>query len=172
MALAFAADGNPVQGLWLESPFADAREMAQHYLAILSGLPPWTLGLTTRMAVGRALRSIRLALAAPADAPTPALDSIAAVRRVRAPILVVHGARDRLVPSRFTERLIDALPPGGEVWNPRGAGHCHHDDQAANVVREEYLRRWSEFFGRVLPADGRARTARTILASKANQEPS
>lgn len=156
VALAWAAEGEPVRGLWLESPFADAREMAQHYLAILSGLPPWVLGLTTRMAVRRALESVRRALRAPADAPPPALDSLEAIGRVTAPVFLVYGENDRLVPPRFTTRFVDALPPGSDVWNPGGAGHCHHEDQPANVAAEEYLRRWSEFFGRVLPvrADG------------------
>lgn len=151
VALAWAAEGDPVTGLWLESPFADAREMARHYLAILSGLPPWVLGLTTRMAVHRALASIRSALRAPADAPTPPLDSLAAVARVRAPVFLVYGGRDELVPPRFTRRLAEALPPGSEIWHPEGAGHCHHDDQPANVMPEEYLARWSRFFAKVLP---------------------
>lgn len=155
IALAWAAEGipEPARGLWLESPFADAQEMARHYLAILSGLPPWVLGLTTRLAVGRALGSIRRALSAPDDAPAPPLDSLAAVAHVHAPICLVYGERDRLVPPRFTARLVEALPPGSDVWNPRGAGHCHHDDQPANVVREEYLARWTAFFARVLPAE-------------------
>jgi pimeloyl-ACP methyl ester carboxylesterase len=151
-ALSWAAEGGSVRGMWLESPFADAREMAQHYLAILSGLPPWVLGLTTRLAVGRAVGSIRRAISAPADA-TPPFDSLAKVARIRAPICLVYGERDRLVPPRFTARLVDALPPGSEVWNPRGAGHCHHDDQPANVAEQEYRARWTAFFGRVLPAD-------------------
>ena len=152
-ALSWAADGAPVRGMWLESPFADAREMAQHYLAILSGLPPWVLGLTTRLAVGRAVGSIRSALSAPEKTPAPSFDSVASVARIHAPICLVYGERDRLVPPRFTARLVDALPPGSEVWNPSGAGHCHHDDQPANVAKQEYLARWTAFFGRVLPAD-------------------
>lgn len=151
VALAWAAEGDPVRGLWLESPFADAREMARHYLAILSGLPPWVLGLTTRMAVRRALASIRSALRAPDDAPAPPLDSLSAIARVRAPVFLVYGGHDELVPPRFTRRLAEVLPPGSEIWHPEAAGHCHHDDQPANVMPEEYLERWSRFFAKVLP---------------------
>lgn len=153
VALAWAAEGEPVRGLWLESPFADAREMAQHYLAILSGLPPWVLGLTTRLAVGRALRSVRRALSAPADAPAASLDSLEAITRVNAPVYLVYGQQDRLVPPRFTTRFVDALPPGSDVWNPGGAGHCHHEDEPARVAAEEYVRRWNAFFDRVLPRE-------------------
>jgi pimeloyl-ACP methyl ester carboxylesterase len=150
IALAWAAEAEKrVRGLWLESPFADAREMARHYLAILSGLPPWVLGLTTRLAVSRALGAIRRSLAATGGAPSPPLDSLAAVERVRAPIQLVYGERDQLVPPRFTARLVDALPPGSGVWSPSGAGHCHHDDQPANVAVEEYRARWTAFFDRV-----------------------
>ena len=72
--------------------------------------------------------------------------------RVHAPILLVHGADDRLVPSRFTERLAAALPPHSGVWNVRGAGHCHHGNAPQAVARKAYARKWEEFFTTYLPA--------------------
>ncbi|HEY6052230.1 MAG TPA: alpha/beta hydrolase, partial [Thermoanaerobaculia bacterium] len=80
-----------------------------------------------------------------------------AARAIRAPICFVHGGLDGLVPPVFAAELADALPPGSEIWRPKAAGHCHHDDEAQRVEREEYLERWTEFFREnldELPADG------------------
>ena len=65
-------------------------------------------------------------------------------------MLLVYGRTDRLVPVSFVERLAGALPPGSEVWETP-AGHCHHDNEAAKVLPDEYRKRWQEFFGRHLP---------------------
>ena len=81
-------------------------------------------------------------------------DPVAALERVRCPVLLVYGEEDRLVPPRFVERLIEALPPGGEVFRAPGAGHCHHENEPAAVLREEYRRRWTQFFDRHLPVSG------------------
>ncbi len=80
------------------------------------------------------------------------VDPLAAVARVKAPILLVHGAEDWLVPPRFTERLASALPPHSGVWNVPGAGHCHHGNQPQAVARKAYARKWEEFFTKWLPA--------------------
>ncbi|MEP6768904.1 MAG: alpha/beta hydrolase [Acidobacteriota bacterium] len=148
-ALVWAADEPRVRGIWLESPFADAREMARHYLGILTGLPRWVLGLTTTFAVRRALRSLRDDLGVTPE-EILASDPLRSAARVRVPVEVVFGDEDFLVPPRFTQRLIDALPPGTTIWNPQGAGHCHHDNEAQKVNEREYLERWVAFFERVL----------------------
>jgi len=57
-------------------------------------------------------------------------------------------------PEADVERLIEALPPGSAVFRATGAGHCHHPNEAAVVVREEYPRRWTEFFAKHLPVPG------------------
>ncbi len=150
VALEWAAREPGIRGLWLESPFADPRQMARHYLSIATGLPPWSLGLTTAMAVRRAVGGIRRMLDLPPGVGLDHLDPIAAASAVRVPICLVFGDRDRLVPPRFTHRLAEALPQGSTVWNPRDAGHCHHDDEAEKVEREEYAARWTTFFIREL----------------------
>ncbi len=50
-------------------------------------------------------------------------DSLARIGDVRAPILVVHGERDRVVPLRFGQALFDAAPEPKELWLSREAGH-------------------------------------------------
>ncbi len=151
-ALEFAAGRPEVRALWLESPYADPFEMARHYLSVATGLPPWMLDLTTRWAVRRALARIRQELGLPADAGgMNRVDPVRSLAKVQSRVCLVYGENDRLVPPRFTERLEACLPAGSEVFRAAGAGHCHHDDEAAKVVKEEYERRWIEFFRRNLP---------------------
>lgn len=149
IALAWAAREPAIRAIWLESPFADAREMARHYLAVVTGIPRFLLGLTTDLAVRRVVRTVRRALSLPPGRNLEGIDPIAALASIRVPVYLVHGRRDRLVPPRFAERLEGALPPGSSVWAPP-AGHCHHDDQPASVDPEGYARRWTGFFGAAL----------------------
>ncbi|MGH9368511.1 MAG: alpha/beta hydrolase [Thermoanaerobaculia bacterium] len=154
VALEFAARRPEVRALWLESPYADTREMARHYLSVATGLPEWMLDLTTRLALRRALARIRRELKLPArGGGFDRVDPVRSLTQVHACVCLVHGERDELVPPRFAGRLEACLPEGSLVWRAPGAGHCHHEDEAAKVAKEEYERRWTEFFLTNLPAD-------------------
>ncbi len=151
-ALEYASHSRSVHALWIESPYADAREMARHYLSLWTGLPAGLLSLTSQWAVARAVRRVRRQLALPPEAPgLEAVDPILAIQRIEAPVCLVYGERDELVPPRFVHRFEEALPPGSEVWKAENAGHCHHEDEPARVATEEYDRRWRQFFSRHLP---------------------
>ena len=50
-------------------------------------------------------------------------DLVARIGRVRAPILVLHGERDRVVPIRYGRALFDAAPEPKEGWFAPEAGH-------------------------------------------------
>jgi len=153
VALQFAAGRGGLRGVWLESPFAESREMAQHYLSRATRIPAPLLWLTTECAVRRAVARIRRELgASPEAGGLERIDPLAAAYRLRCPAALVYGGADRLVPARFTERLAAALPPGSVVWRVPGAGHCHHDDEPAKRAREIYERRWEEFFRKNLEA--------------------
>jgi pimeloyl-ACP methyl ester carboxylesterase len=155
-ALEYAARASGVRALWIESPYADAREMARHYLSLWTGLPSGLLGLTSRWAVARAVRLVRRRLELPAEESwLEEVDPLRAIRCVRARICLVYGEKDELVPARFVHRFEEALPPGSEVWKAENAGHCHHDDEPARVATAEYDRRWREFFTRHLPVNGK-----------------
>jgi len=154
LAIEFAADRYGIRALWLESPYADPMAMARHYLSRATGLPPWLLGLTSRFAVGAAVAYVRRELSLEPDTSgLETIDPLQAIRRVRAPVFLVSGERDALVPPRFSARLEAALPPGSRIWRAPNAGHCHHDDEPAKVATKEYDRRWREFFGRHLPVE-------------------
>lgn len=153
VALELAAHRSEIRAVWLESPFADPRAMARHYLAVATGIPPPLLSLTTRWAVARTVARVKRDLGLDdAAGGIEKADPVAALRRVRCPVALVYGAEDRLVPPHLVERLVAALPEGSEIFCAAGAGHCHHHDEAQAVAREEYLRRWASFFGRHLPA--------------------
>jgi uncharacterized protein len=155
VALQLAAHRPAIRAIWLESPFAEPREMARHYLSAATGIPPPFLSLTTRWALARTLARVKrdLGLGGAAGGMEKA-DPIATISRLRCPVALVYGGEDRLIPPHFVERLVDALPDGSEVFRATGAGHCHHANEAQAVAREEYLRRWTAFFGRHLPVQG------------------
>jgi len=150
VALALAARRPEIRAIWLESPFAEPAAMARHYLSIATGVPAVFLGLASRWAVSRAIGGIARRLGAPEGADLREIDPAILAARVNAPILLVYGRADRLVPARFVERLIRALPPGSAVWETP-AGHCHHEDEAEKVLADEYRRRWRKFFAHYLP---------------------
>ncbi len=84
-----------VAGLILEAPFTSVAEVAQHHYSFI---PAFAL--------------VR-----------DRFDSLARIGDVRAPILVLHGERDRVVPVRFGRALFDAAPEPKELWLARDAGH-------------------------------------------------
>jgi pimeloyl-ACP methyl ester carboxylesterase len=155
VALELARDRPGIRAIWLESPFADPREMARHYLSAATGIPAPLLTLATRWAVSQNVARVRRDLGLdPAAGGLEKADPLTAIKSVRCPVALVYGGADRLIPPRFVERLIEALPPESEVFRAEGAGHCHHPDEAAQVAREEYERRWQSFFTRHLPVEG------------------
>jgi pimeloyl-ACP methyl ester carboxylesterase len=153
VALEFAADRAGIRAIWLESPFARPREMARHYLSRITRVPGPLLSLASRWAVQRAIATVARELGVhDTRGGLSLLDPVQAAARVTAPILLVHGEDDGLVPPRFHARLAAALPPRSAVWNVAGAGHCHHADEPAAVSRQAYARRWEEFFRTYLPS--------------------
>ena len=145
-ALQFSAGNPAVRALWLESPFGDAPAMARHYLHLKSGVPSWALGLTTRWALARADARVRRAIGLRREDGLAAMDPVRAAERIRCPVAVVYGKKDRLTLPEFLGRLEEALPRTTTVWEVASAGHCHHEDQPLAAETEEYERRWKEFF--------------------------
>jgi fermentation-respiration switch protein FrsA (DUF1100 family) len=84
-----------VAGLILEAPFTSVAEVAQCHFPYVPA---------ARLVIDR-------------------FDSRSRIGRVRAPILVLHGQRDRVVPVRFGRALFDAAPEPKEGWFVPQAGH-------------------------------------------------
>jgi len=152
LAIEFAAGREDVAALWLESPYADPSEMARHYLSVATSVPPRLLRLTSRVAVQTAVAQVTRDLDLPRTEPgLRAVDPLASMARIEAPVCLVYGEKDQLVPPRFAAKLEASLPADSSVWRASNAGHCHHDNEPARVAAAEYDRRWREFFKRHLP---------------------
>lgn len=54
-------------------------------------------------------------------------DSLSRIGRVTAPILILRGDRDAVVPASFSEALFDAAPEPKESWSAPDAGHVNLD---------------------------------------------
>jgi fermentation-respiration switch protein FrsA (DUF1100 family) len=84
-----------VAGVILEAPFTSVAEVAQHHFPYVPA----------------------------ARLVTDRFDSRSRIAKVRAPILVLHGERDRVVPVCYGRALFDAAPEPKEGWFVREAGH-------------------------------------------------
>ena len=93
-AVALAVD-HDIAALVLEAPFTSVAEVAQCHFPYVPA---------SRMVVDR-------------------FDSLSRIGKVRAPILVLHGERDRVVPVRYGRALFDAAPEPKEGWFAPEAGH-------------------------------------------------
>ena len=89
------ASERPVGALVLEAPFSSIADIAQQRYPIFP--------------VRRLLKD--------------SFDSMARIGAVRAPILVLLGGRDRVVPPQFGRALFDAAPEPKELWLAQDGGH-------------------------------------------------
>jgi fermentation-respiration switch protein FrsA (DUF1100 family) len=94
VAVALAAE-NQVAAVILEAPFTSVAEVAQSHFPFVPA---------ARMVTDR-------------------FDSLSRIGRVKAPILVLHGERDRVVPIRYGRTLLDAAPEPKEGWFAPEGGH-------------------------------------------------
>jgi fermentation-respiration switch protein FrsA (DUF1100 family) len=84
-----------IAGLILEAPFTSVAEIAQYHYSFV----PASVLVRDRF------------------------DSLSAIGKVKAPILVLHGDRDTVVPARFGRALFDAAPQPKDGWFSPEAGH-------------------------------------------------
>jgi fermentation-respiration switch protein FrsA (DUF1100 family) len=89
----------PVAAVILESPFTSVAAVAQyHYRFVPAALLIWDR-----------------------------YDSLSRIGRVKAPILILGGGRDAVVPVSFSRTLFDAAPEPKESWFAADAGHVNLD---------------------------------------------
>jgi alpha-beta hydrolase superfamily lysophospholipase len=69
-------------------------------------------------------------------------DSVRKISELRMPVLIVHGADDRLVPARFSEELYEAAPEPKKLLLVKGATH----NNSMRVGSVEYLQAMRELF--------------------------
>jgi fermentation-respiration switch protein FrsA (DUF1100 family) len=68
-------------------------------------------------------------------------DSLSRIGRVTAPILILRGDRDAVVPARFSEALFDAAPEPKESWSAPDAGHVNLDGFGALEIVVAFIER-------------------------------
>lgn len=103
-----------VAGLILEAPFTSVAEVAQYHYPFV-----------------------------PASALVrDRFDSLSKIGNVNAPILMLHGERDRVIPVRFGRELFDAALEPKEFWFAQDAGHENLAQFGAFEAVQDFLQRW------------------------------
>ncbi len=81
-----------------------------------------------------------------------------ALRRLRAPVLFIHGEKDSYVDAAQAHRLRDAAGARADLWIVPDADH----NEAAEIAPEEYRRRVADFLRETLGAP-RRRAVRQVV---------
>ena len=68
-------------------------------------------------------------------------DSLTAVPKIRAPVLIMHGARDAIIPPRMGKALFDAATGPKEFWLAPAGGHADLTDAGAVEAAAAFVRR-------------------------------
>jgi len=111
LAAETAARGGPVAALVLEAPFTSIADVAQHHYPFVPA---------------RQLVKDRF-------------DAVSRIAGVKAPLLVLHGERDRVVPIAYGRALFEAASEPKRGWFPAGADHATIFDREAFRVIEGFL---------------------------------
>lgn len=125
-AATYSAMRHPVAGLILESPFTNAGDMARDAYRIL---PAFILRLS--------------------------LDNLSRIKEVRCPVLLFHGAEDRLVPPSMGMKVAAAARVPVEVVLIQGSGHNDTYEVGGKQYRDKV---WGFVLGTaaVRPSGGQA----------------
>jgi len=102
----------PCGGLILEAPFTSARDVAGRVLPVLGPLAVWSYNSKRK------------------------------IGQVRAPILILHGDRDEVIPFDLGRALFDAAPEPKSFWALSGAGH----NNLLEVAGAQYRERLRDFY--------------------------
>jgi fermentation-respiration switch protein FrsA (DUF1100 family) len=88
-------------------------------------------------------------------------DSLDKIARVRMPVLIAHGASDRLVPARFSNALYDAAREPKKLLVVEGASH----NNTMIVGSADYLDACAQLFGLATERNGGA----AVLSGRAHR---
>ena len=68
-------------------------------------------------------------------------DSLSRIGQVRAPILMLHGGRDSVIPPSLGEKLFAAAPEPKEQWIAPEAGHNNLGRSGALDIAIDFIER-------------------------------
>jgi len=127
-AAVLGADPLPIDALILEAVYPDIEAATANRLSMRFG------------SLGRVLSPLLLAQLGPRLGIGAAdLAPIAAIPRVRAPILVIAGGEDRHTTPADSARLFDAAPQPKQLWMIPGAAHVDFASYAGRAYAERVL---------------------------------
>jgi hypothetical protein len=67
-------------------------------------------------------------------------ESSRAIGGVRAPVLVMHGARDTIIPVAMGRAMYDAAPEPKQLWISPAAGHLDLVEHGAVEAAADFVR--------------------------------
>jgi pimeloyl-ACP methyl ester carboxylesterase len=108
-----AADRTDVRAVVVEAPYDDFRSNVAHHAWLLYRIPRWLPLVPTTIAIAE--------LRAGFDADE--VDSVAAARRIRAPLLAIVDGADPRMTEAIVRRVFDAHPGPKKLWVAPGAEH-------------------------------------------------
>jgi uncharacterized protein len=100
------ASRRPTAGVVLEAPFTSARDVAAKVLPLIGPLVVWSYNTRAK------------------------------IQRVRAPLLVIHGDHDDIIPFEMGRALYTAAATPKSFWPVAGAGHNDIVETAGPAYRE------------------------------------
>lgn len=103
------ASRRPCSAVVLEAPFTSGRDVASTVLPIIGPAVIWSF------------------------------DSRKKIGRIHAPILIIHGDRDEIIPTRLGQALFDAAPEPKSHWIVPGAHHNDIVETAGASYRDHLL---------------------------------
>ncbi|MCX6020751.1 MAG: alpha/beta fold hydrolase [Chloroflexi bacterium] len=136
VTLLTAAARPDIAAVAADSPFTSVDSIIENSFQLLTGLPPFPLGL---LAVGISEWELGF--------PPAEVAPLRAVGRISPrPLFLIHGLRDKLIPYSQSEALYDAAGAPKELWLVPGADHVG----ARTTATAAYEQRVAAFFRRHL----------------------
>jgi len=113
VAVIRAADDEDVRAVVAEAPFDSYRGTIVHHARLYYGLPEWfpLIPAAIRVAEWRA------------DFDADEVDTVAAAREMKAPLLLILDGEDPRMPEAVVRRVLDAHPGPKRFWVAEGAPH-------------------------------------------------
>jgi len=128
-SLLAAAEERDLSAIIVESPFDTMRETVAHHGQLLYGIPRWVPLAPIAIAFAELWKGF--------DADR--IDTVAAARRIRAPLFALVGGVDPRMPEPVVRRIFDAHPGPKKLWVVPGADHV------GAQLHRDYDRRLFEF---------------------------
>jgi fermentation-respiration switch protein FrsA (DUF1100 family) len=121
----------PFEAVIAECPYADFPDVVRHRLGWRWGLPrPLTPAIAPVAASAFAWTRFRYKVDLRRARP------LEAIRQTHTPVLLIHGAQDRVIPIEHSLRLVEANP-AADLWIVDGAAHA----EACDIAPAEFERR-------------------------------